>query len=204
MKIIPCNQGDAVWHRSRLGLPTASEFSRILTPTGKPSAQVDGYMHALIAERILDAPIDSGETPWMLRGSDLEDEAIAYYVFAREMACSTVGFCTTDSGTVGCSPDRLVGEDGGLEIKCPSAAVHVGYLLDNLPRKFWPQVQGCMMVTGRKWWDLLSYNPELPPALVRIERDEDYIAVLGKAVAELVTRLDQGEAFVRGLMRRAA
>ena len=183
MKIIECVQGSDQWHMARLGLPTASEFGRLVTPTGKPSAQADAYLHRLVAERLIGMPVDNDtDSPWMTRGSAMEAEAVAFYELQRGEDTRAVGFVTTDDGLAGASPDRLVGDDGLLEIKCPSAAVHVGYLLEVEPRKYWPQLQGQLWVTGRAWVDFLSYCPGLPPALVRYARDEEFIAKLAEAV----------------------
>lgn len=191
MRIIDCVQGDAAWHAARLGVPTASQFGKILTPTGKPSAQAEDYMHALIAERLLGVPAGPDATDWMERGSQMEPNAVSYYELQRDVSTRKVGFCLADSGRYGCSPDRLVGEAGGVEIKCPSAAVHIGYLLDDLPAKFKPQVQGCLWITGREWWDLLSFNPDLPPALIRMGRDKEYIRNLEAVVTAFCSVLDE-------------
>jgi hypothetical protein len=190
MRILECIQGSDAWHAARLGIPTASAFGKILTPGGKPSSSAAGYMHALIAARLLNMPVDDEATEFMGRGLQLEAEAVRYYELQRDAEARRVGFVLDDSGRFGCSPDRLIGDDGGLEVKCPSAAVHVGYLLDDLPVKFQPQVQGCLWITGRHFWDVLSYNPELPPALVRVERDEEFIRNLASVVGAFCDVLD--------------
>lgn len=189
---VECLQGSESWHAARLGLPTASSFHRIVTPkSGKPSASSHKYLYELVAERLLGTPLDSASSEFMERGKALEGEAVAWYELQRGVDTEKVGFVLTDDRRAGCSPDRLVGEDGGLEVKCPSAGVHVGYLLGELSEEYRCQVQGGLWVTGRRWWDLLSYNPLLPSALVRIERDEEFIAALESAVGEFCERLDE-------------
>jgi len=202
---IDCLQGTAEWHEARMGKPTASQFHRILTPkTRRPAAGAKTYLHELLAEYLLGKPL--GEmigTGFMQRGSEMEADAVRYYEFQREPT-REVGFVLLDGWSlpggdplgefdhcfeaVGCSPDRLVGEDGGLEIKCLSAANHVAGLLER-PTQYDLQVQGSMWVTGRKWWDLLLYNPELPSIIVRLERDEDLIKALRNAVGQFVENL---------------
>jgi hypothetical protein len=101
-----------------------------------------------------------------------------------------VGFCTLDDGTFGCSPDSLVGDDGMLEIKCPSPAVHVGYLLgDKLPTTYRAQVQSQLFVTGRAWCDFLSYHPDLPPLLVRVEPDPKWHAKFAEELEKFTALL---------------
>jgi len=165
MILLDLKQGSPEWHRARLGIPTASQFARILTPTGKPSSAAERYLHELIAERLLGEQVVDYESDEMHRGTELESQAVAWYELQRDVDAQRAGFCLTDDRLCGCSPDRLIGEDGGLEIKCPSAAVHVGYLLDSVGAKFTPQVQGCLWITGRQWWDLVSFNPLLPSSV---------------------------------------
>lgn len=191
MKVIECKQGSTEWHRARMGIPTASQFHRILTQkTLKPSASAEGYRHELLAEWLLNSPLSMGEDGggFMGRGRDLEAWAVSFYELQRDTKTTAVGFCLTDDGRAGCSPDRLVGDDGGLEIKCPGPAQHVANLLA-MTREHYAQVQGCLFVTGRKWWDLLSYHPELPPALVRYTPDAPYQEALGACLVEFADRL---------------
>jgi hypothetical protein len=191
VKILPGPQGTEQWRANRRGIPTCSQFHRILSPAKlEPSAQAFGYICELVAERLLDVDIAPEATAFMERGTIMEAEAIRWYEFQREIATEKVGLCVRDDGLVGCSPDRLVGEDGGLELKCPSAAVHVGYLLEGLGAKYRLQVQGALWITGRKWWDLLSYNPDLPPALVRVYPEPDVFEALNEHLPGFLERLD--------------
>jgi hypothetical protein len=136
-------------------------------------------------------PLDWGTSQWMDRGTELEADARRWYEMDQGVDVRQVGFCLRDDGAVGCSPDGLVGEDGGLEIKCPGAKQHTRYLLgiDDLATAHTGQVQGSMFLTGRAWWDVLSYNPELPPVRVRVARDEDYMMALEPVLAGLVKQL---------------
>lgn len=186
-----CAQGSPEWHALRLGIPTASNFGRILTPTGRPSASADAYMHELIAERMLGVALSAESVDFMERGKALEAEAVAWFELQTGADTEAVGFCTTDDGRIGCSPDRLVDSVAGLEVKCPSPAVHVGYLLDGgISDKYRPQVQGGLWITGRKSWWTLSYHPDMPPAMVRVAADEEYIVTLSEALTTFCDRLD--------------
>lgn len=189
---VDCLQGSAEWHAARLGVPTASQFHRILSPRSlKPSAQAERYLCELAAERILGTPLDSASSEFMERGKALEDEAVAWFELQRGVDTEKIGFALTDDRRAGCSPDRLVGADEGLEIKCPSPAIHVGYLLGDISEEYRLQVQGGLWVTGRKRWNLLSYSPLLPSALVVIERDREAIEALESALDEFCKRLDE-------------
>ena len=105
-----------------------------------------------------------------------------------------VGFVTNDEGTIGCSPDGLIADASGawlrgLELKCPSAEIHVGYLLGEFPHIYLPQIQGGMAITGLQSWDFVSYHPSLPKVLVTVARDETFIGPLMKALADCTGKL---------------
>lgn len=194
MKIIECVQLSREWTEARLAIPTASQYHRIITPrTMKPSSSASGYLYELIAEWVLGQPLDNEGSLLMERGKEMEAEAVRFYEMDHNCETRQVGFCLHENRPTGCSPDRLVGGDGGLEIKCPSPKVHVGYLLDGVSEEYRCQVQGQLWITGRQWWDLLSYHPDMPPALVRIERDEEFIAALSMAVDGFCQRLDNAK-----------
>lgn len=187
-------QGSPEWTAARIGIPTASNFSKIITPkTMKPSSASGGYLNKLLAEWILGVSLDETVSGLMERGRELEGEAVKYYELLNDVTTETVGIILRDDRKVGCSPDRFVGQDGGLEVKCPAPHTHVGYLLNGVDDEYRCQVQGAMWLTGRQWWDLLSYHPDMPPALCRIERDEVFIAALAEAVDEFVARLEAGK-----------
>lgn len=189
MKIVICKQGTPPWFWARLGVPTASQFSRVLTAkTRKLAAGSESYMHELLAEWLTGIPSSAEQSGFMERGSEMEAWAVGYYELQRGVSATPVGTCIHVEAFAACSPDRLVGDDGGLEIKCPSAKVHIANLLDATDEHY-AQAQGNLWITGRKWWDLLSYHPTIPPTIVRIERDEEYIAALAAAMKDFVARL---------------
>ena len=190
MIIIDCKQGSARWHEVRLGIPTSSGFSNIITPKErKPSKSAEKYASALLSAWITGIPADAAESQFMQRGTELEPKARRWYEFDRGVTVRQVGFCLLDDHSAGCSPDGLVGDDGLLQIKCPGAAKHIENLIEMTDDHF-TQVQGEMFVTGRKWCDLLSYHPEMPPAVARIERDETYLAALQPALAAFTEKLE--------------
>jgi len=114
----------------------------------------------------------------------MEAEAVKFYEFQADAETVKVGFITNDEETIGASPDRLVGDKGLLEIKVPSEGIHVGYLLQSggAYQEYRIQVQGQLWIAEKEWCDILSWHPELPPALYRIERDEEFIEKLASAV----------------------
>lgn len=193
MKIVPVVQGSPEWLQARLGLPTSSEFHRIIQPVKRKasSGQAD-YKAKLIAEWLIGEPLDTYVSPFMERGTELEASAVATYEFEADITTTAVGLCLTDDEKAGASPDRLVGDDGVLEIKCPSAEKHVGYLLDprGLVEDYFTQVHGEMFVCERAWADLFSYHPTLPAVRVRVPRDAEFIDAFAPLLAAFVADLD--------------
>jgi len=194
MKILPGEQGSQAWHEARLGLPTASQFHRILSPAKlEPSTQAFEYLCQLLFERFTGQSATAETTQFMERGSVLEAEGVAWYELERNVDTERVGLCVSDDGLVGCSPDRLVGSEGGLELKCPSGPTHIGYLLEGISQRYRLQVQGALWITGRYWWDLASYSPvpELKSTVVRIIPEAKVFAALNDEIPAFCQRLDR-------------
>jgi hypothetical protein len=178
MKTVDVQQRSVAWYECRRGIPTGSRFDMILTPSQeKPAAAQWTLINELIAESILpptEGLIPGHMTEEMRQGMVLEGEArCAYELQYADAPVSEIGFVLHESGLFGGSPDALVGEMGGAEIKCPSAVTHIGYIRSGrLPNEYRCQVHGYMIVTGRKQWDFFSYARNLDPFYLRVMRDE--------------------------------
>ena len=180
-------QGSNEWLQSRLGKPTASNFGKLITPTGKPSTSADGYINDLIAQKITGELPEFYTNAAMERGNELEPAAKALYEFINGVEVVQVGLCLHDTLDCGASPDGLIGVDGGIEIKCPLPHTHISYLREGVvPSKYIPQIQGCLWITGREWWDFMSYHPAMEDLIVRVERDNEYIKKLADQVERAV------------------
>ncbi len=187
-----CAQYSDEYDRLRLGLPTSSKAERIITPSGMPAKGWEKYAHHLIAERLLGYPVATFSSPYMETALTLESSAVEFYEQMNDVKTESIGFVTDNENTVGASPDRLIGEDGLLEIKCPQPQTQVEYLLTgSLGKNYKPQLQSQLMVTGRKWADICAWHPELPPCIMRVERDEEYIACLAALLAEFNNYITQ-------------
>jgi len=156
-------QYSEAYDRLKLGIPTSSNFHKIITPQGKPSKQWREYACVLIAERLMQQKIEFYNSPAMERGLIVEAEAADWYEFDQDAVTQRVGFITDDDHTMGCSPDRLVGEDGLLEIKAPLPHTQVEYWISGkFHERFWPQLQGQLYITQRCWVDILCWHDVLP------------------------------------------
>jgi len=183
MKILEMEQGTQEWLEARLGCPSGSGFSKLITASGTPSSSAESYINDLIAELITGESTPFHVTEWMQRGTELEPFARMNYELETDREVTEVGFCMHDILRCGVSPDGLIGDDGGIEIKCPKPSTHVKYLRKGtLPSEYKAQVMGCLWITGRQWWDFMSYHPQMPNLLIRVHRDDEYINQLERLV----------------------
>lgn len=195
MQVFDCDQNSAEWMQARCGIPTASAFKDVLA---KGEGKVrKTYMLKLAGEIITGQPTDSYSNAHMERGHEMEDEARQLYAFSNAVEPISVGFIR--NGNVGCSPDSLIGESGGVEIKTALPHIQIDRILrGTLPSEHRAQVQGTLWVTEREWWDFVSYWPGLPMFTIRVSRDEEYI----KTLADEVERFNEELAGVVEQVRR--
>lgn len=177
-------QGTEAWLACRRGIPTASMFATVMAKGvgGKGDSKTRAeYMRKLAGEILTGDLMESYNNHHMERGKAMEDEARETYAFIHDVEPRRVGFIR--NGSKGASPDSLIGENGGLEIKTVLPHIQIGRLLKGeLPSEHKAQVQGSLWVAEREWWDFVSYWPKLPPLTVRVYRDDVYIKALSNAV----------------------
>ena len=194
MQLLDCVQQSPEWFDAKCGVPSASNFSKIVTSKGEPSTQAKNYLYQLVGERLTGLKTETHQSQAMLRGIELEAEARSLYEMIYDVDVQQVGLVMHDSTRYCCSPDGLIGPKGlwesvGLEIKCPLIHTHVSYLLNKkLPTEYVQQVQGSMLVTGFNQWVFMSYHPGIKSLIITAERDEAFIT---KLEAELVTFCDE-------------
>jgi len=177
-------QGSDEWKQARLGHVTASNIAEVMSK-GKGNAEAVGrykYKVRLVAERLTMTAGESYANAAMQWGIEQEQFACIEYEAATNQFVDKVGFVLhPEIEWVGVSPDRLVGQEGLIEVKCPNTTTHLDYLFENkVPSEYYKQIQCQLWVTGRQWCDFISYDPRLPKRnqllIVRTERDEKLIA----------------------------
>ncbi len=207
MIINNCEQMSEEWFSARCGIPSASNFSKLITATGKASTQATAYRRELLAEWVTGEKQQVKQNDWMQRGIELEPEARQYYEFSCDAKVTEVGIVYHDDRKlVSCSPDGLIDGTKGLEIKCPAPGTQVGYLIDNkLPTTYIAQVQGSLWVCGLESWDFLSYHPDIDPLLINVERDEKWISNFEPIIESFIdTMLEERELLIqRGIKKLA-
>lgn len=202
-EIIACDQGTDEWFRSRLGIPTASEFSTIMAKgkAGAESKTRQTYLYKLAGEIITGEPMESYSNAHMERGKAMEDEARSLYEFMTDQSCERVGFIR--SGRKGASPDSLVGSNGLVEIKTKLPHLLIEALFrGEFPPEHRAQCQGQLWVADREWIDIAVYWPGMPLFITRAKRDEEFIKQLSDAVDAFNEELDGIVARVRAYEQR--
>lgn len=202
MQIHDVEQNSDEWYALRAGIPTASEFSKLVTGTGKKSTQADGYAATLAAEHYAGKPLERWEgNSATERGHEMEAQARATYEFTNDVEIVRVGFVTNHGA--GCSPDGMVGDAGLYEGKAQLPKGHVETLAYHakhgcVPPAYMTQCQGELWICEREWVDLDFYHPELPGLTVRVTRDEAYIRELIKQVQAVLEQRDKFLALLNG------
>lgn len=205
MRLIECNQGTEEWLAARVGIATASGFADVMASVKSgEAADRRNYRARLVVERLTGKPIPTFQSAPMRQGTEREPLARLAYEESTGNLVREVGLCLHDSLEAGASPDGLIGQDGGLEIKCPELAAHLRYIqAEAEPPEYRWQIQGGMWITGRAWWDFVSYNPDFPPQLQlvvrRIPRNEADIQKLAEGIEKFMGEVREEEARIRAL-----
>ena len=182
-RIIRCTQGDDLWCAARVGRITGSNIDALLAPpttrqstrkgvvcpAGTEALEKADYRQKLTVERIYGRAVNNVTTQYMKDGSDREPFARMIYEAEMQMPVELVGFALhPEWDWFGCSPDGLVGEAGGIELKCPAEMTHDAYAanIDLLVEEYKGQCLGCLICfPEREWWDLASFQPYAPDSI---------------------------------------
>ena len=178
-------QGSAEWFAVRAGIPTASNFSKVMAQgEGKTRLR---YMRELAGEILTGRPTEGFKSKAMDRGNEMEAKLREQYGRENFVKVRQVGFVKNSGimkyAVAGASPDGLIDPEGGLEIKSmePNGLIDMLDRGASMPPEHRAQVQGNMWVCERKWWDFrLGYTglegfPGMPTYRVRVIRDDHYI-----------------------------
>lgn len=193
MKILTTPQGSGEWLQARLGLITASEADALVTPHGKVKTgdSPESYLLKKVCEKFLGYTTDDASSFAMSQGQILEGTAVPYFEFTTGLSVRRVGLCVSDDSRCACSPDGLIGDDGGLEIKSPQPENALRIILSGVvPACHVIQIQFSIFVTGASWWKYLLFSRQFQPMIIHVERDEKIQAAIREAVDSFYARFD--------------
>lgn len=202
-------QGTPEWHELRAGIPTASNFSRLITSKGEVSKSLNEYALELAGELYTGQPLNDFKSAYMERGNELEDDALALYAMVEDVDIQRCGFITDDQARFGCSPDALIEDDGMAEVKCLKAENHLKAILrfqkdGTVDPKYFQQTQGQMWIAGRAWCDLIFHHPDFPPLYVRQQPDTDFQGKLQTAIEQVLKERDRVYSELAAFIERKA
>jgi len=164
MKIYNLGQGTGEWFEVRKWKMTASNAQAIWNCW----KGLDTYILELMAEYYSSAEKEHFSNTHTERGNELEPLARSIYELTRWVEVQEVWFVEYNK-FVWCSPDGLVWEEGGIEIKSLSDKKHFQMILNGekeIDSAYIWQIQMNLLITGRKWWDYVSYNPNYRESLL--------------------------------------
>jgi putative phage-type endonuclease len=188
------DQGSQAWLESRMGKVTASALSNVMM--AKTAAGYQNYMAQLICERLTGEPVETFKSAAMEHGTETEPQARAFYELETGNEVVECGFIPHPTlANSGASPDGLIGDDGGLEIKAPQPAKHIKNLMGGtIDKAYMLQMQWGMACTGREWWDFVSFNPSFPAHLQlhvqKVKRDQEMIEDITAAVTSFLSEME--------------
>ena len=158
-------QRTSEWFEARCGCLTASRARAVIArkKNGEPYAEYGTVLEQIVGERLTGVVSSTGTTAAMQWGIDHEEEARDQYVIETGRDVALTGFIEHPVVKwLGASPDGLVGDDGLVEIKCPTTLVHIKRVAAGVvPEEYKPQMLVQLLCTGRKWVDFVDYDPRL-------------------------------------------
>ena len=193
MRFVDCEQNSAKWIWARTGRITASRIFDLMATLkrGGEAASRRDYRAELIAERLTGKTENRYVSKEMRYGSEQEPFARTAYEIRTENIVDQMGFVFHPRlDFSGASPDGLISDDGGVELKCPKTTTHLAYIAaGTVPKEYENQMLWNMACAEREWWDFVSFDPRLPEKLrlfiVRMPRDEARIAEMEREVMTL-------------------
>lgn len=206
-------QGD-LWVKARVGRITGSRIDDLLAPptirqstrkgvvypAGSEAQCKEDYRHDLVIERIYGQAVNHPTNKYMQDGIDREPAARLMYEAENGTPVEPVSFCLHHKWDwCGVSPDGLVSDDGGLELKCPSESVHDAYArnLDLLVEQYKGQcLMGLICLPERQWWDLQSFNPYAPREIMLLKTPRFHRSDWAKTIARIEDEAQQMNAQV--------
>jgi len=193
VKILTMPQGSSEWTTARLGLITASEADALVTPLGKVKTgeAPETYLIKKVCEKFLGYTSGDASSFPISQGQMIETVAIPFFEFTTGLSVNRVGLCLSDDNRSACSPDGLIGEDGGLEVKSPQPEKALKTILAGaVPLEHVIQVQFSLYVTQRAWWKYLSFSMHFSPLIIHVEPDPKIQVAIKEAVALFGERFD--------------
>lgn len=206
------NIEDSDWEKERLGKVTGSTFGKLVVKSKDKKSYVlsqgqtaEKLIYRIAWERLLlSGNISDGlgrlsvSSREMQHGNDFESAAIMEYEKLKDIEVVRGKSFVKMNDWIGGTPDGFIGEDGLIEVKCPfNGGNHLKSLLTGeiYNKEYIFQIQGYLWITGRKWCDFVTYDPDLIENLqlnvIRVKRDESIIEAIKKIMDQVVEKIKE-------------
>ena len=192
--IADAQQGSTMWQILKLGVISASNVNKAVAKAGSETRNT--YLAELCAQ-ICTGTFDELNSKYLEWGNFHEDAARSYYEFSTGNEVKQLPFVfKDDSFRMGCSPDGIVNETKGVEIKCPFNAVHfVKFLVeDKIKSEYVWQYQYSLWVMDATHWDFVQYHPSMkknPMKILTVEKDEKIFKIFDELIPKFIEDLDK-------------
>ena len=190
----------AAWLNARAGKLTASRMADAMAflKNGQPAGARIKLLHELLAERLTGESVRHVVTDAMLWGMEHEDEAVDYFVarYSRTVRRSRFYEHPTIEN-FGATPDREIGDDGLIEVKCPTTTRYLEWVIAGVvPEEHKPQMCAQLLCTGKKWVGFMAYDPRIRDESKRLfirkyEPTQDELERVEIAAVKFLNDLDE-------------
>lgn len=192
-KIAGAAQQSEAWFNLKLGVISSSNISKVVGKVGSEGRYT--YMCSLAAQ-ILTGLHDDVKAIALDWGNQHEDAARAYYESRAKVTITPLPFVFMDeSFREGSSPDGLVNDNRGVEIKCPFSSTNFVKFVDSgaFDPDWMKQIQHAMRIMGATHWDFGQYDPRSQGRILKfitVERDEKFQKTMEDAIPTFIEELD--------------
>lgn len=180
------------WLKLKRGVLTASNICKILTPSRLEISKATGYLYEFCRQLVDDMPYGDFSTRHTDRG--LVEECFALQTYEANFGgLKRCGFVenTRHGFKIGCSPDALVGEEGGVQVKSFTPNAQFGNIVeDRIEACHLLQVQMELFVTERAWWDVIYQSSGTHQIVTRVYPDEEKQGKIKEACSDFYSRVE--------------
>lgn len=194
IRAIGAEQGSHEWLQIKLGVVSASNISAALAKPGTETRLT--YLAELVGQ-VCTSQIEEFNSKEMDWGKMNEAGARAGYEFQTGLVVQPVTFVfKDDTFRVGCSPDGIVTDKKGVEIKCPyKTANFIKFACaEKIKPEWYHQVQACIWILDSGEWDFGQNDPRMqvsPLKFVTIERDAEVMKRLDDEIPKFLEDMDK-------------
>jgi hypothetical protein len=167
-------QGSDEWFALKVGKISATYGNDLLMD--KKNKGYINLVDRLVEERMTGKRTESKifvGNEYTKRGIELEPLAVESYELDTFEDTKVIGVVQLDDWCL-CSPDRLIGDNALLQVKCPIFKTQRDYLRKKkVPTNYFNQMQFEMFVSKRELNVFYSWHPNLSPLMIEVKKSNE-------------------------------